>query len=62
VRIVAAIRAFPADTAGGGALIVDQARLQQILASRQATPLPVTEWWLATRQSSPSAWPRRCSR
>ena len=53
VRIVAAIRAFPADTAGGGALIVDQARLQQILASLEATPLPVTEWWLATRQSSP---------
>ncbi len=53
VRIVAATRAFPAVTAGGGALIVDQARLQQILASRQATPLPVTEWWLATGRSSP---------
>ena len=53
VRIVAAIRAFPAVTAGGGALIIDQARLQQILASRQATPLPVTEWWLATRHGSP---------
>ncbi len=53
VRIVAALRAFPAVTAGGGALIVDQARLQQILASRAATPLPVTAWWLATRRSSP---------
>src|SRR6185437_1577562 len=53
VRIVAAIRTFPAVTAGGGALIIDQARLQQILASRQATPLPVTEWWLATRHGSP---------
>jgi FtsX-like permease family len=53
VRVVAAIRSFPAVTGGGGALIVDQARLQQILASRQAAPLPVTEWWLATGRSSP---------
>jgi FtsX-like permease family len=47
VRIVAAVRAFP--TVGGeGALVVDQASVQAILASRLATPLPVTEWWLAT--------------
>jgi hypothetical protein len=47
VRIVAAVRAFP--TVGtGGALVVDQASLQALLASRSAPPLPVTEWWLAT--------------
>jgi hypothetical protein len=47
VRIVAAVGAFP--TVGtGSALILDQAPVQAILASRSATPLPVTEWWLAT--------------
>ena len=47
VRIVAAVRAFPT-VGNGGALVVDQASVQAILASRLATPLPVTEWWLAT--------------
>jgi len=47
VRIVAAVRAFPT-VGGGGALVVDQAPVQAILASRSASPLPVTEWWLAT--------------
>lgn len=47
VRIVAALRAFPT-VGSGGALVVDQASVQAILASRLATPLPVTEWWLAT--------------
>ena len=47
VRIVAAVRAFPT-VGSGGALVVDQAAVQAILASRLATPLPVTEWWLAT--------------
>jgi len=47
VRIVAAVRAFPT-VGSGGALVVDQASVQAVLASRLATPLPVTEWWLAT--------------
>jgi FtsX-like permease family len=47
MRIVAAVRAFP--TVGtGGALIVDQAPVQAILASQDIYPLPVTEWWLAS--------------
>jgi FtsX-like permease family protein len=47
VRIVAAVRAFPT-VASGGALVVDQAPVQAILASQSAPPLPVTEWWLAS--------------
>jgi FtsX-like permease family len=47
VRIVAALRAFPT-VASGGALVVDQAPVQAILASQSAPPLPVTEWWLAS--------------
>ena len=47
VRIVAAVRAFPT-VGAGAALIVDQARVQAILASQAAYPLPVTEWWLAS--------------
>jgi FtsX-like permease family len=47
MRIVAAVRAFP--TVGtGGAVIVDQAPVQAILASQEIYPLPVTEWWLAS--------------
>ena len=42
VRIVAAVRAFPT-VGNGGALVVDQASVQAILASRLATPLPVTD-------------------
>jgi hypothetical protein len=47
VRIVAAVRAFPT-VGAGGALIVDQAPVQAILASQSAYPLPVTEWWLSS--------------
>ena len=46
MRIVAAVRAFPT-VGAGGALIVDQAPVQAILASQAVFPLPVTEWWLA---------------
>jgi FtsX-like permease family len=47
MRIVAVVRAFPT-VGAGGALIVDQAPVQAILASQAAYPLPVTEWWLAS--------------
>jgi FtsX-like permease family len=47
-RLVAEIRAFPTAGGGGSAVIVDQAWLQEILASRGQPPLPVTQWWLAT--------------
>ncbi len=47
VRVVAAVSAFPTAT-GGGALIIDQAAIQDALASRGGLPLPVTGWWLRT--------------
>jgi hypothetical protein len=48
VKIVATVTDFPTVTGQAGALIVDQAALRGALASRGATPLPVTEWWLRT--------------
>jgi hypothetical protein len=56
VRIAAEVRAFP--TAGAGpALIVDQAWLQEVLASQSQPPLPVTQWWLATAHGVPAGLP-----
>jgi FtsX-like permease family len=48
VRIVAKVATFPTVTAGGGALIVDLATLQQVLTSDSVEPAQVTQWWLAT--------------
>ena len=48
VRIVAAITRFPTISDPGGALIVDQAAVQRLLASLGDQPLPVTSWWLRT--------------
>ncbi len=45
-RIVAVVRAFPAAAGPEGALIVDQAALQQQLAAQGAAPVAVTQWWL----------------
>jgi hypothetical protein len=57
VRIVAAVGAFPTATAGG-ALVVDQAAVQDLLASRANAPLPVSQWWLRTAHGSvPSGLP-----
>jgi hypothetical protein len=55
-RLVAMVAAFP----GGGALVADQAAVQDALAS-QAGPLPVTGWWLATASGAappgvPAGW------
>jgi hypothetical protein len=47
-RIVAVVATFPAVPAGGEAIIVDLATVQNVLAGAAAAPLPVTEWWLAT--------------
>jgi hypothetical protein len=47
LRVVAAISGFPTATSGG-ALIVDQAAIQDALASNDDAPLPVTGWWLRT--------------
>ena len=46
VKIVAAVTTFP--TVTGSALVVDLSAIQNFLASRDAPPLPVTQWWLAT--------------
>ena len=46
VKIVAEATTFP--TVSGSALIVDLMTLQSLLASRDAAPLAVTQWWLAT--------------
>jgi hypothetical protein len=48
VRIVTVISGFPTISGPSGGLIVDQARLQQVLADMGAQPQPVTEWWLRT--------------
>ena len=45
-RLVAVVRAFPTAGGAGPAVIVDQAWLQEVLASEQQPPLPVTQWWL----------------
>jgi hypothetical protein len=45
-RIVATVRAFPSAGGPQGALIVDQAALQEQLAAQSAAPVAVTQWWL----------------
>jgi hypothetical protein len=51
-RIVSSIAQFPTLNATG-ALIADQAAVQDVVASQDELPLPVTQWWLAT--TTPSA-------
>ncbi|MGP0024155.1 MAG: FtsX-like permease family protein, partial [Streptosporangiaceae bacterium] len=53
VRIVAAVTAFPTVTQGGGALIVDLAALQDVLAAQSLPPAQATQWWLATARGQP---------
>lgn len=48
VKIVAVVGSFPTVTGPGGGLIVDLATAQDLVTARQAPPLPVTQWWLAT--------------
>ena len=48
MRIVAEVASFPTVTASGGALITDLGSVQSYLAQQSLTPLPVTQWWLAT--------------
>ena len=48
VKIVAAVTTFPTVSAGGGALIVDLGRLQDLLTGSALEPAQVTQWWLAT--------------
>jgi hypothetical protein len=48
VRIVAAATTFPTVSVGGGALVVDLSRVQDILTSSSLNAAQVTQWWLAT--------------
>jgi hypothetical protein len=50
VRIAGEIPLFPTVTAPGGALIVDESTAQELVTALGQPPLPVTEWWLATRK------------
>jgi hypothetical protein len=49
VRIAAVVTAFPTITTSGGGLLVDLAAAQDVVAAQGQPPLPVTQWWLATR-------------
>ncbi len=57
VRIMAAVSQFP--TVAGPVLIVDQAALQDLLASQWQPPVPVGQWWLHTAANAvPAGLPR----
>ena len=63
VKIVAAVSTFPTVSAGGGALIVDLGRVQDVLASSALAAAQVTQWWLATsRRCARPGWPPTCRR
>ena len=48
LRVVSVVSAFPTLTGPSGGAVVDQASLQDVLASAGALPAQVTEWWLRT--------------
>ena len=48
VLIVASVANFPTVFGPNGALIVDLAQINDLLAANQVMPLPVTRWWLST--------------
>ena len=48
VRIVGQVTTFPTVTAGGGALLVDLSRLQDVLNTSSLAPAQPNQWWLAT--------------
>jgi hypothetical protein len=55
VSVVSVISGFPTIEGAGGALVVDQARLQQALAAVGGQPQPVAEWWLSTDHAAAPA-------
>jgi hypothetical protein len=57
VTIVAAVSSFPTVTGDGGAVIVDHAAVQDVVASRWDEPVPVTTWWLRTGAGAPPGLP-----
>jgi len=48
VRIVGEVPRFPTVTAPGGAVIIDESAMQEVVTALGQPPPPVTEWWLAT--------------
>jgi hypothetical protein len=52
VRIVGQVTTFPTVTGGGGALLVDLGRLQDVLTSSSLSPAQPNQWWLATTGSA----------
>lgn len=51
VRIAAQVTSFPTITATGGGLILDEAAVQEQASGLNQPPVPVTEWWLATKDA-----------
>jgi hypothetical protein len=56
-RVVAEVRGFPTVPSGQPAVIVDLARLGDVLAARSQPPLPVTQWWLRAGPGVPAGLP-----
>jgi hypothetical protein len=52
VKIVGEVTTFPTVTQGGGALLVDLGRLQDVLTSGSLAAAEPNEWWLATSSVS----------
>ena len=60
--IVAETNAFPTVTGPGGGLLVDLAATQELVAATGQSPIPVTQWWLATKNGQvPPGLPARTS-
>lgn len=57
VTIVGAVNSFPTVTDPGGAVIVDQSAVQDVVASRWDQPVPVTTWLLRTTGGVPTGLP-----
>lgn len=52
--VIRTVSEFPTVTAGG-AVVADQAKLQDALISAGGSPLPATSWWLSTADGGPPA-------
>jgi hypothetical protein len=60
--VVAEVANFPTVTAPAGALVVDLTAVQEAVLPAGQGPIPVTQWWLATRTGAvPPGFPARTS-
>jgi hypothetical protein len=57
VQIVASVTRFPTVFGQNRALIADLAEVNDVLTGNQASPLPVTRWWLSTTHGQVPALP-----